>query len=212
MEFSKTFKSFISYCIKSSQPNDQIHRWKKKIGRKICKIKFKNIKKATEKTFQNRKTEFTFVSVTYMSACLLCSYEEAQECRRSFQTLICMSQDLLGHFRRLSGVLGCCFWSVLLDFLKNVSNNYVLLKKCKGHINSLPSLREYTSADLRDGWGRCASIPAHTILSTLAVCYRTTTGSKGTTVCFSTNLPSYPRISSFLDNPHLPSFACDSKS
>ena len=31
-------------------------------------------------------------------------------------------------------------------------------------------------------------------------------------VCFSTNLPTNRRISSFLDNPHLPSFACDSKS
>ena len=37
-------------------------------------------------------------------------------------------------------------------------------------------------------------------------------GIKNTRVCFSTNLPSYRRISSFLDNPHLPSFACDSKS
>ena len=31
-------------------------------------------------------------------------------------------------------------------------------------------------------------------------------------VCFSTNLPKNRRISSFLDNQHLPSFACDSKS
>ena len=31
-------------------------------------------------------------------------------------------------------------------------------------------------------------------------------------VCFSTNLPTNRRISSFLYNPHLPSFACDSKS
>ena len=30
-------------------------------------------------------------------------------------------------------------------------------------------------------------------------------------VCFSTNLPTNRRISPFLDNPHLPSFACDSK-
>ena len=34
---------------------------------------------------------------------------------------------------------------------------------------------------------------------------------KLSTVCFSTHLPIYRRISSFLDNPHLPSFACDSK-
>ena len=33
-----------------------------------------------------------------------------------------------------------------------------------------------------------------------------------TRVCLSTNLPTDRRISSFLDNPHLPSFACDSKS
>ena len=33
----------------------------------------------------------------------------------------------------------------------------------------------------------------------------------GLRVCFSTNLPIYRRMSSFLDNPHLPSFACDSK-
>ena len=33
-----------------------------------------------------------------------------------------------------------------------------------------------------------------------------------TRVCFSTNLPTHRRISSFLDYPHLPSFACDSKS